>query len=139
MWLLGVLHALGVTAAISNSTLTIYQSSDLVNTTASAACQQALTSNVTCFLSLPAAITRVTSWSSDALSMICDDSCTTSLNNWISSVNSSCGATAQYNITGTVQTASSAGQELLWKQSATCVEDPSGNLCNTPRAISVIW
>lgn len=130
LWLLGVLHALGVTAAISNSTLTIYQSSDLVNTTASAACQQALTSSVTCFLSLPAAITRVTSWSSDALSMICDDSCTTSLNNWISSVNSSCGATAQYNITGTVQTASSAGQELLWKQSATCVEDPSGNLCN---------
>ncbi|QGA22187.1 hypothetical protein EYB26_009902 [Talaromyces marneffei] len=129
--LLGVvLNTVCAIAAVSSNTLTIYQSSDLVNTTASAACQQALASNVTCYRGLPAAITRTTSWSSDALSMICDDACTTSLNNWVSSVNNNCGATTQYNISGTLQTAISAGQELLWKQTATCIKDSSGEFCN---------
>lgn len=129
--LLGLfLHALVVTAAPSNNTLIVYQASDLANTTASADCLQALTSNVTCYSNLPAALSQVTSWSSDALSMICADSCTTSLNSWISSVNSTCGFTTRYNISGTLQTAASAGQELLWKQSATCLEDSSSDFCN---------
>ncbi|KAJ5793162.1 uncharacterized protein N7503_009140 [Penicillium pulvis] len=86
-WLLGaLLNAAGAIAAVSNDT-DYFQSSDLVNTTASAACQKALVINVTCYRDLLAAITRTTSWSLDALSQICDDAYTTSLNSWVSSEN----------------------------------------------------
>jgi hypothetical protein len=117
-------------AAFSNNTLSVYQTADLVNTTGTAGCLNILSSTITCYSGLPAAVSETTSWSSDALSLICEQSCTSALKSWISNVDTACGSNTKYNISRNIQTASSGGHELLWKQTASCLESSSGELCN---------
>ncbi|KAI4598969.1 hypothetical protein KJ359_002384 [Pestalotiopsis sp. 9143b] len=120
-----------VTAATSSDTLYVYTSTSIENITASDACKSALASNVTCYSSLNKAVTEKTSWSSTVLTKICTDECTDTLQDYIAAVDDACGSSA-YNISGTLQTASLAGSELVWKQSVTCLEDDStGEYCNT--------
>ncbi|KAF7535268.1 hypothetical protein G7054_g5512 [Neopestalotiopsis clavispora] len=117
--------------AASSDTLYVYTSTSIENITASDACKSALASNVTCYTSLNKAVTEKTSWSSTVLTKICTAECTDSLQDYIASVDDACGSST-YNISGTVQSASRAGNELLWKQSVTCLEDDStGAYCNT--------
>ncbi|KAK9794210.1 putative Carbohydrate-binding module family 18 protein [Seiridium cardinale] len=118
-------------ADTSNNTLSIYDSSALGNLTASEVCISALTSNVTCYAGLNRAVTQTTSWSSIALGKICTAECTSSLEDYVAAVDDACGSDT-YNISGSVETASYAGQELIWKQTVTCLTDDStGDYCNT--------
>jgi LysM repeat protein len=117
--------------AHASDTLYIYTTSTLGNITASESCISALTSNVTCYTSLNKAVTQTTSWGSTALSNICTDECTDSLTEYVAAVDDSCGSST-YNISGTLQVASRAGQELIWKQTVTCLTDDSTDeYCNT--------
>ncbi|KAJ5145910.1 uncharacterized protein N7515_000474, partial [Penicillium bovifimosum] len=52
------------------------------------------------------------------------------LKSWISNVDTACGSDTKYNISRNPQTASYGGHELLWKQTASCLESSSGELCN---------
>ncbi|KAL4924009.1 uncharacterized protein BDV17DRAFT_295820 [Aspergillus undulatus] len=125
-----LLHILVAAAAPDNNTLSLYGSFDLSGQEVSAECRDVLQSNITCYRALPAAITETSSWSSDALSLICADACTASIQSWKTSAESACGQTTQYNVSGSLRTASSVADELLWKQSATCLQDSSGEFCN---------
>ncbi|OQD97136.1 hypothetical protein PENSOL_c013G04724 [Penicillium solitum] len=117
--------------AYSNNTFQIYNSDSLSNVSASDSCISALKENVTCYVDLGDAVTRTTTWSSNALDLMCADSCKKSLDDYVSNVDISCGTTSTYNISGTEQAASLAGQKMQWKQSTTCLEDPStGDYCN---------
>lgn len=125
-----VLPLLRQVIAQSNNTLTIYSASSL-NINAAADCITALTANVTCYSQLQKAVLETNSWSSAALGLICSQTCTNGLDSYVSSVDKACGSDTIYNISGTIQTASNAGREVQWKQSATCLTDPSsGNYCN---------
>ncbi|OBT52520.1 hypothetical protein VE04_06298 [Pseudogymnoascus sp. 24MN13] len=114
--------------------LYIYTSSStaFANISASASCLSALTADVSCYANLGSAVTDTTTWSSSALGFICANNCTTALSAYVANVDSVCGATATYNISGTIQTAADLGREMQWRQSTTCLTDPSsGEYCNT--------
>ena len=132
-----VLAIFPFTWAVSNNTLQIYATASLANVSASSSCISALTANVTCYGDLDEAVTQVTTWSSGALNLICADTCKQSLNDYVTQVNTACGSSTMYNISGTEQLASLAGQELQWKQKATCLTDSSTNqYCNTVFQVS---
>ena len=128
-----LLPILGVIPSVLSSwadTLHIYDNATLGNVSASNDCLSALTANVTCYANLGDAVTQVNAWSAGALNLMCADSCKESLNDYVSSVDMACG-TLKYNISGIEQVASLAGQEMVWKQMATCLKDPSsGEYCN---------
>ncbi|CZR55671.1 uncharacterized protein PAC_05559 [Phialocephala subalpina] len=114
--------------------LYIYTSSStaLANISASAACLTALTADVPCYANLGSAVTDTTTWSPSALGYICTKNCTTALSTYVTNVDSACGTEATYNISGTIQTAADLGREMQWRQSTTCLTDPtSGEYCNT--------
>ncbi|CAG8417427.1 unnamed protein product, partial [Penicillium salamii] len=55
----------------------------------------------------------------------------TALESYVTTVDKACGTDTLYNISGVLQTASDAGSEMLWKQSATCLTDSSsGEYCS---------
>lgn len=117
--------------AISNDTLFVYTSAALNSSLFSTTCLSALTTNVSCYSGLGAAIFQTTTWSSDALDLICTDTCQTALESYVTTVDTACGTDTLYNISGVLQTASDAGSEMLWKQSATCLTDSSsGEYCS---------
>ncbi|KAJ5712177.1 hypothetical protein N7488_006333, partial [Penicillium malachiteum] len=129
--LLGSLLAIPHAAALSNDTLQVYAPSTLKGVTASDTCVDALLANVTCYVSLGAAVTQYTTWTSGSLSLICSEDCQQSLEDYVTDVDAACGTDTLYNISGSMQTASLAGREMQWKQTATCLKDPSsGELCN---------
>ncbi|KAJ5672189.1 hypothetical protein N7507_001316 [Penicillium longicatenatum] len=117
--------------ANSNDTLFVYTSATLNSSLFSTTCLSALTTNVSCYSGLGAAIFQTTTWSSDALDLICTDTCQTALESYVTTVDTACGTDTLYNISGVLQTASDAGSEMLWKQSATCLTDSSsGEYCS---------
>ncbi|KAJ6133781.1 hypothetical protein N7523_000103 [Penicillium sp. IBT 18751x] len=113
-------------------TLYIYTSDSLASISASEACVNAMASNVSCYTGLSQAVTETTAWSASALSEICTTECSSALSSYISSVNEACGASTQYNVSGTLQAASDRGKEMQWRYETTCLTDPSsGTYCNT--------
>ncbi|KAF9253667.1 hypothetical protein LCP9604111_1193 [Penicillium roqueforti] len=120
-------------AAWGNSdTLYIYNSDTLADISASEACVNAMSSNVSCYAGLSQAVTQTTSWSANALSEMCTSGCSSALSSYVSSVDEACGTSTQYNISGISQTASDRGKEMKWRYDATCLTDSaSGTYCNT--------
>ncbi|KAI3226415.1 hypothetical protein DTO012A9_5463 [Penicillium roqueforti] len=120
-------------AAWGNSdTLYIYNSDTLADISASEACMNAMSSNVSCYAGLSQAVTQTTSWSANALSEMCTSGCSSALSSYVSSVDEACGTSTQYNISGISQTASDRGKEMKWRYDATCLTDSaSGTYCNT--------
>ncbi|KAJ5653045.1 hypothetical protein N7490_000048 [Penicillium lividum] len=117
--------------AFSNETLFVYTSASLNSSLFSTTCLSALNVSVSCYSNLGAAVFQTTTWSSDALDLICTDTCRTALDDYVSAVDTACGTDTLYNISGVMQTASDAGSEMLWKQSATCLTDSSsGEYCS---------
>ncbi|CAG7941532.1 unnamed protein product [Penicillium salamii] len=113
-------------------TLYIYNSDTLADISASEACVNAMSSNVSCYAGLSQAVTQTTSWSATALSEICATGCSSALSSYVSSVDEACGTSTQYNISGISQTASDRGKEMQWRYDATCLTDStSGTYCNT--------
>ncbi|XRM44387.1 hypothetical protein ABZX51_007529 [Aspergillus tubingensis] len=130
-WLLGLTWC-SLVHAVSNNTLFIYTTSDLNTSLFSGACLSALTASVPCYSGLGTAVFQTTTWSPDALDLICAETCQTALDGYVATVNTACGTDTLYNISGMFQTASDAGSEMLWKQSATCLTDrTSGEYCNS--------
>lgn len=126
-----VLAILPLASAFSNNTLQVYTTASLANVSASSSCVSALTANLTCYADLGKAVTQVTTWSSGALDLICADTCKQALHSYVTRVDTACGSGTMYNISGTEQDASFAGQKMQWKQNATCLTDPStGRYCN---------
>ncbi|KAJ5321616.1 hypothetical protein N7476_004618 [Penicillium atrosanguineum] len=117
--------------AFSNETLFVYTSASLNSSLFSTTCLSALNVSVSCYSNLGAAVFQTTTWSSDALDLICTDTCRTALDDYVSAVDTACGTDTLYNISGVMQTASDTGSEMLWKQSATCLTDSSsGEYCS---------
>ncbi|GLA29971.1 hypothetical protein M752DRAFT_334546 [Aspergillus phoenicis ATCC 13157] len=130
-WVLGLTWC-SLVHAVSNNTLFIYTSSALNTSLFSTTCLSALTASVPCYSGLGTAVFQTTVWSSHALDLICAETCQTALNSYVATVKTACGTDALYNISGVLQTASDAGSEMLWKQSATCLTDASsGDYCNS--------
>lgn len=127
------LYAHYATASWGNAdTLYIHTSASLASISASEACINAMTSNVSCYAGLSQAVTQTTGWSASALSQICTSGCSSALSSYVSSVDAACGADSQYNISGTLQSASDQGKEMQWRYDTTCLTDPtSGTYCNT--------
>lgn len=117
----------------STDILYVYTTASLgSNFTGTTACAEALTSNLTCYSNLGLAVTDITTWSTLSLADICQDSCTDSLTDYVAAINDVCGESTYYNISGTVQTASDAGEEMIWRQRTTCLTDEAtGEYCNT--------
>lgn len=118
-------------AASSNNTY-IYTQSSLGDISASNDCISALTANVSCNGALQSAVLQTSTWSTNALKQMCTDDCKSSLSGYISTVDEECGTDKQYNISGTMQTASDVGKKMQWQYNATCLTDSSsGEYCNT--------
>ncbi|KAJ8130005.1 hypothetical protein O1611_g3625 [Lasiodiplodia mahajangana] len=108
----------------------IYGNATLATVAAEEACIRAMGASVACYASLPRAVSGGNVWSSQALQKLCDKGCTEALESYISSVKDACG-TSTYNISGSIETASNAGEELVWQQEATCLKsDSSDQYCS---------
>lgn len=109
----------------------IYIQSSLDDISASNDCISALAANVSCNGALQSAVLQTSTWSTNALKQMCTDDCRSSLSGYISTVDEECGTDKQYNISGTMQTASDAGKKMQWQYNATCLADSSsGEYCN---------
>ncbi|GIJ86390.1 hypothetical protein Asppvi_005278 [Aspergillus pseudoviridinutans] len=134
-WLLWLISFALVHAA-SNNTLFIYTSSTLNSSLFSTTYLSTLTASVPCYSGLGTAVFQTSRWSSNALDLICADTCQTALNSYVATVDTTCGKDTLYNISGSLQTASDAGSEMLWKHSYSVTYTASSSPAATTSALA---